>query len=85
MPDAATLTTLVQFFGPFGALAIMIGYSLWQKTPTQPPDKPINPPVSKEYEKTMSAMMGRIATTLEAQTAILDKIERQLMVLLSRN
>lgn len=86
MPDAATLTALVQLFGPIGALAIMVGYGIWQKTPSKPTEsRMMQTPVSKEYENTMAVMMGRIADTLETQTAILDKIERQLMVLISRN
>lgn len=86
MPDAATLTTLVQLFGPIGALAIVVGYGIWQKSPSKPPVEIVKQsPVSQEYEKTMGSMMGRIADTLEAQTVILDKIERQLLVLLSQS
>ena len=41
-----------------------------------------SPPVSKEYEKTMAVMMGRIADTLEKQSLILEKIERHIDVMI---
>lgn len=82
MPDAATLTALVQLFGPIGALAVMVGYGVWQKSPSKPPEnKTIQTPISKEYEKTMADMMGRVAGALEKQSSILERIERHIDVM----
>ena len=85
MPDAATLTSLVQIFGPLGTIALVVAYGVFRTPPRADTSKvaPIMPPIlSKDYERTMAVMMGRIADTLEKQSLILEKIERHIDVMI---